>query len=158
MGYFLSRVIWNKWRTCCGKKSLADGNYTRWEKDFDLNAVPPMNLFDEYLEMGWLLHCLNVSMCDSWLLNTIFIFSVIQYGFVTLFVPAFPLAPLFALINNIMEVRLDAYKFTVAYRRPMPARAQGLGVWYDILDGISKLAVLSNVSNFFTVISKFLQG
>ena len=39
-------------------------------------------LFDEYLEM------------------------VIQYGFVTLFVAAFPLAPLFALINNIFEVRI----------------------------------------------------
>ena len=27
--------------------------------------------------------------------------SVIQYGFVTIFVAAFPLAPFFALINNI---------------------------------------------------------
>ena len=36
--------------------------------------------------------------------------TVIQYGFITLFVAAFPLAPLFALINNIIEIRLDAYK------------------------------------------------
>jgi len=33
------------------------------------------------------------------------LFSVIQYGFVTLFVAAFPLAPLLALINNIFEIR-----------------------------------------------------
>ena len=33
----------------------------------------------------------------------------IQYGFITLFVAAFPLAPLFALLNNIMEIRLDAH-------------------------------------------------
>ena len=39
-----------------------------------------MALFDEYLEM------------------------VIQYGFITIFVSAFPLAPFFALINNIIEV------------------------------------------------------
>ena len=34
----------------------------------------------------------------------------IQYGFITLFVAAFPLAPLFALINNVLEIRLDATK------------------------------------------------
>ena len=31
-------------------------------------------------------------------------FMMIQYGFVTLFVSAFPLAPLLALLNNIWEV------------------------------------------------------
>jgi len=41
-----------------------------------------------------------------------FEFPVIQYGFVTLFVSAFPLAPLLALINNVFEIRLDAYKYT----------------------------------------------
>ena len=34
----------------------------------------------------------------------------IQYGFITLFVAAFPLAPFFAFINNIVEIRLDATK------------------------------------------------
>lgn len=46
-------------------------------------------------------------------------FPVIQYGFVTLFVAAFPLAPLLALINNVFEVRLDAYKYTTQMRRPL---------------------------------------
>ncbi len=31
--------------------------------------------------------------------------TVIQYGFITLFVAAFPLAPFFALLNNILEIR-----------------------------------------------------
>ena len=39
----------------------------------------------------------------------------IQFGFVTLFVVAFPLAPAFALINNLIEIRLDANKFTCRY-------------------------------------------
>jgi hypothetical protein len=52
---------------------------------------------------------------------------VIQYGFVTIFVAAFPLAPLFALINNIIEIRLDAYKFVTQWKRPMAARAQDIG-------------------------------
>lgn len=43
-------------------------------------------------------------------LNDFLIFTVIQYGFVTLFVAAFPLAPLFALINNIAEVSINVHE------------------------------------------------
>ena len=35
---------------------------------------------------------------------------VIQFGYVILFVSAFPLAPLFALVNNLIEIRTDAFK------------------------------------------------
>uniref|UniRef100_A0A7N8X9X4 Anoctamin n=1 Tax=Mastacembelus armatus TaxID=205130 RepID=A0A7N8X9X4_9TELE len=44
---------------------------------------------------------------------------MIQFGFVTLFVASFPLAPLFALLNNIIEIRLDAKKFVTELRRPV---------------------------------------
>ena len=53
--------------------------------------------------------------------------AVIQYGFVTIFVAAFPLAPFFALINNVIEIRVDAYKFVTQWRRPVAARAQDIG-------------------------------
>jgi len=35
---------------------------------------------------------------------------VIQFGYCTLFVAAFPLAPLLAFINNAIEIRVDAWK------------------------------------------------
>ncbi|CAG0881778.1 unnamed protein product, partial [Cyprideis torosa] len=93
---------------------------TRWEADFMLTPVPRMALFDEYLEM------------------------VIQYGFVTLFVAAFPLAPFFALMNNIFELRLDAYKYVATYRRPLAKRAQDIGAWFGILQGITYVSVACN--------------
>jgi anoctamin-1 len=46
---------------------------------------------------------------------------------VTLFVASFPLAPLFALLNNIIEIRLDAKKFVTEVRRPIAARAKDIG-------------------------------
>uniref|UniRef100_A0A3B5L4I3 Anoctamin n=1 Tax=Xiphophorus couchianus TaxID=32473 RepID=A0A3B5L4I3_9TELE len=69
---------------------------------------------------------------------------IIQFGFVTLFVASFPLAPLFALLNNIIEIRLDAKKFVTELRRPVAARAKDIGIWYDILRGVAKVAVVIN--------------
>lgn len=75
-------------------------------------------------------------------------FSVLQYGFVTLFVSAFPLAPFFALVNNIFEMRLDAKKFLKYYRRPVPCRVRNIGVWYSIMDILGRVSVITNVRNF----------
>ncbi|KAM4738032.1 anoctamin-7 [Anableps anableps] len=90
----------------------------RWEADYKL--VPCGALFDEYLEM------------------------VLQFGFITIFVAAFPLAPLFALLNNWVEIRLDAHKFVSEYRRPVAERAQNIGVWFIILEALSHLSVIAN--------------
>ncbi|XP_030269721.1 anoctamin-1a isoform X2 [Sparus aurata] len=73
---------------------------------------------------------------------------IIQFGMVTLFVASFPLAPLFALLNNIIEIRLDAKKFVMELRRPIAAKAKDIGIWYNLLRGLSKVAVIVNVSLF----------
>lgn len=88
----------------------------------------------------------------------IFLFSVLQYGFVTIFVTAFPLAPLFALINNVFEMRLDAKKFIKYYRRPVPQRVKNIGIWFHIIEAIGRISVVSNAfiiafsSNFIPVL------
>ena len=62
-----------------------------------------------------------------WLCICIASFLVIQFGFITIFVAAFPLAPLFAWLNNIIEIRLDAFKFVSVLQRPIAERAQDIG-------------------------------
>lgn len=62
----------------------------------------------------------------------------------TIFVAAFPLAPFFALINNILEMRLDAKKLLTYHRRPVSQRVRDIGIWYRILDSIGKLSVITN--------------
>ncbi|XP_049451168.1 anoctamin-1a isoform X1 [Epinephelus fuscoguttatus] len=69
---------------------------------------------------------------------------IIQFGMVTLFVASFPLAPLFALLNNIIEIRLDAKKFVMELRRPIACKAKDIGIWYNLLRGLSKVAVIVN--------------
>ncbi|CAI4232512.1 unnamed protein product [Auanema sp. JU1783] len=102
------------------EKAQKTSNMKRWEADYYLNPTYDQFLFDEYLEM------------------------VIQFGFVTLFVAAFPLAPLFAVINNILEIRVDAKKFLCVTQRPTPAQAKNIGIWLNILDVISKASVTIN--------------
>lgn len=71
---------------------------------------------------------------------------VIQFGFITLFVASFPLAPLLALINNIIEIRVDSWKLTTQFRRPVASKAHSIGAWEEILSGIAVLSVVTNVS------------
>jgi len=54
-------------------------------------------------------------------------FLVIQFSFTTIFVAAFPLAPLLALINNIIEIRLDAIKMVTLERRMVPKKTNNIG-------------------------------
>ncbi|XP_009473819.1 PREDICTED: anoctamin-2 [Nipponia nippon] len=99
-----------------------DTNQSKDPQQWDLDYIlePFTGLTPEYMEM------------------------IIQFGFVTLFVASFPLAPLFALLNNIIEVRLDAKKFVTELRRPDTVRAKDIGIWYNILSGIGKLSVIIN--------------
>ncbi|XP_071441866.1 anoctamin-1-like [Hetaerina americana] len=92
----------------------------QWMRDYKLNPWDTRSLFPEYLEM------------------------VLQYGFVTIFVAAFPLAPLCALLNNVLEMRLDAKKLLRYFQRPVTQRVKDIGIWLGILDSISKLAVVTN--------------
>ncbi|KAJ3308992.1 Anoctamin-4 [Blyttiomyces sp. JEL0837] len=70
--------------------------------------------------------------------------KVIQFGYVALFAAMFPLAPLFALLNNIYETRSDAFKLLMVYQRPVPFRAQNIGVWESILKFISVASIATN--------------
>lgn len=70
---------------------------------------------------------------------------MIQFGFITLFVASFPLAPLLALFNNVIEVRVDAWKLTTQFRRPVASKAHSIGAWQEILNGMAILSVVTNV-------------
>lgn len=61
-----------------------------------------------------------------------------------MFVAAFPLGPLFALLNSIVEIRVDAINYVDQFRRPDSARAEDIGAWFRILQGVTKLSVLVN--------------
>lgn len=69
---------------------------------------------------------------------------VVQFGYVTLFAAAFPLTAALALLNNMIEIRTDAYKLLQATQRPSPKRAADIGTWMVILDIIATCSILTN--------------
>uniref|UniRef100_UPI00358ECDAC anoctamin-9-like isoform X2 n=1 Tax=Myxine glutinosa TaxID=7769 RepID=UPI00358ECDAC len=69
---------------------------------------------------------------------------VLQFGYVTIFVVSFPLAPLLAFINDVFEIHLDAWKLCSNVRRPVAHRATNIGVWFNILKFIAILSVITN--------------
>jgi len=69
---------------------------------------------------------------------------VIQFGYVTMFAASFPLAPLLAVLNNVVEIRTDALKLLTAHSRPEYRGASGIGAWYNILEFLGIASVLTN--------------
>ncbi|NXR01799.1 ANO9 protein, partial [Sagittarius serpentarius] len=92
----------------------------QWLSNYQLNEVNVFSLFDEFLEM------------------------VIQYSFTTIFVAAFPLAPLLAFCSNFFEVHLDAIKMMRLHRRMVPRKANDIGIWLQVLEAVGILAVIGN--------------
>ncbi|CAJ0960317.1 unnamed protein product, partial [Mesorhabditis belari] len=92
----------------------------QWESDFYLLKNEPHFLCYEYAEL------------------------VMQFSVLVLFAPAFPLAALFALMNNLIEIRADAFKFLRLKQRPVPDEVDSIGIWTPIIAGIVKLSVYVN--------------
>ena len=90
-----------------------------WEDDFvNLAPTPEMDTFEDFLELA------------------------LQFGFCTMYVSAFTLAPIFALINNVYEKKVDSTKMLRTFRRTVPYYASGIGVWEDILKTISVVGII----------------
>ncbi|XP_030756919.1 anoctamin-5-like [Sitophilus oryzae] len=122
------------------KLNSRDTYVPQWEKEFVMAKTEEFFIVKEYMDM------------------------VIQYGFVTFFIMGFPLAPLFALINNTVELRVDASKISKSYRRPVPNKVVGLGAWFAILQAMTYIGVMTNAlviaftSNFLEKVAVYISG
>ena len=69
---------------------------------------------------------------------------LIQFGFVSMFGAAWPLAALLALLNNFFEVRLDIWKFAKLQRRPVSERVNGIGTFWRVCFEVFCLLGIAN--------------
>lgn len=115
----------------------------------------------------WVLFCLQENRLEEYdpSLGVLQDYSQIfvQFGYVTLFVAACPIAPLLAFLSNIIEMRSDGNKllfmmkwdnFRFAFihsftlfahnRRTIPVGAQDIGTWLSILQLTAMISVITN--------------
>ena len=69
---------------------------------------------------------------------------VIQFGYVTLFASAYPLASMVSIVANLIEMRADCYRMTYLCQRPPSSRSQGMGMWRDLVAAIVWMSALTN--------------
>jgi len=78
----------------------------------------PMEMYDDYEDM------------------------ILEYGYVLVFTVLWPLVPLLAMINNMLEVRGDFFRMIHTSRRMAFSKASGIGVYQDHLDVTTDFAVV----------------
>ncbi|KAH9479820.1 hypothetical protein JR316_0008415 [Psilocybe cubensis] len=97
-------------------------------------ALPEYDLFVDYSEM------------------------VVQFGYVVLWSTIWPLAGVMAFLNNLLELRSDAFKMTVHNRRPIPSRTDTIGPWLDALTFLTWLGALTNSALVYLFSPELLPG
>jgi hypothetical protein len=85
---------------------------------------------------------------------------VLEFGFMTLFAAAFPLAPLLAWMANHFELKIDAQLLVghvdkdrccrpksigrTGLRRPPVMKTEGIGAWHSVVTAMSVVSIMTN--------------
>eukprot|EP00842_Homolaphlyctis_polyrhiza_P001662 jgi/Hompol1/2497/HPOL_005618-RA len=70
--------------------------------------------------------------------------KVIQFAYMAMFSAAFPLAPVLAYYNNLLEMRVDCWKHLAFYQRAFAYRDSSVGRWTEIMGMIVSVGVVTN--------------
>lgn len=68
----------------------------------------------------------------------------IQFGYVVLFAAIAPFAAVAALLNNWVELKIDAYKLCCVYKRPFAKRTKNTGAWTMAFGALLIMSIVTN--------------
>jgi len=81
--------------------------------------------------------------------------SVFQYGYITLFNIALPMIVLITLGENLIKIRMSAWKLCSLSRRPHVFLAEDVGRWKNLMDAMNVFGVIVTVAIVIFVGSGF---
>lgn len=70
---------------------------------------------------------------------------IMQFGYVCFFSVVWPWIPVCAWVNNLFEIRGDAFNLFFSYRRPFPRKTKGIGQWEKCAEFIVIISLAINV-------------
>lgn len=148
-----SPLLLHRWRLHRERLKLRDElrKVERMECESQMNKEPSVDVKAKAANQRILLEHAQDSVWEEIMLQHYdpfydYVMAVIQFGFVTCFSVVLPLTPVLCLINNLMSMRLDAYKLCRGRRRPLVHKSGGIGVWEHVLHIVTIVAVLTNCS------------
>ncbi|XP_058824680.1 anoctamin-10 isoform X2 [Topomyia yanbarensis] len=68
----------------------------------------------------------------------------IQFGYMVLFSSVAPMTSFWAILNNVIEIRLDAYKLCSFFKRPFARRTKNIGAWQLAFETLAVIAIMTN--------------
>lgn len=73
---------------------------------------------------------------------------MVQFGFISFFSIAFPLAPLIAVLFNVADLHFVFYAYSSVMRRKQVIELDGIGVWNEIIKGMTIISLFVNIALF----------
>ncbi|CAH0037888.1 unnamed protein product [Clonostachys solani] len=118
---------------------VAKRKFQGWYRDYRAahysgNAMIAAAEKDDPLEAEFLHTARNQATLDTYNVQDDIAEVVIQFGYLALFSPVWPLISIGFLINNVIELRTDFLKIVTEQQRPAPVRSDGIGPWISSLD------------------------
>ncbi|KAG5926749.1 hypothetical protein E4U42_002985 [Claviceps africana] len=71
---------------------------------------------------------------------------VLQFGYLALFSPVWPLISMGFLVNNFIELRSDFARICIEHQRPTPTRSDGIGPWVTALETLTLLGSITTAA------------
>lgn len=123
---------------------------TRWWKEYraEHSNTTTINTVvqDEPDEADFLRRARNEASLEPYNVQDDLTEMVIQFGYLALFSPVWPLVSIGFLVNNWVELRSDFLKICIEHQRPAPVRTDGIGPWIDSLGFLTWLGSISTAA------------
>ncbi|KAL0274144.1 UNVERIFIED_CONTAM: hypothetical protein PYX00_006638 [Menopon gallinae] len=68
----------------------------------------------------------------------------VQFGYVFLFSSVYPMAAFWAVANNVLEIRGDAFKLCKLCQRTMPRKVKDIGAWQRAFEWVGAMSIMTN--------------
>ncbi|KAK2553084.1 Anoctamin-10 [Acropora cervicornis] len=103
-----------------------------------------IELLQKYLAALMITSQLIGQVTESLIPYIMFRSRVTKFGYTFLFSSAYPMAAFWALLNNVIEMRTDAFKMCRIYQRPFAETANSIGAWQVAFEALSVIAAITN--------------
>lgn len=131
---WLRNKVKEYWRVYRTSRTLTSFSNNNWKKG------------DDPAEARFLARVRKQALLPSYDVHEDYAELVLQWGYLSLFSPVWPLVPIGFFINNWFELRADIVKICLESQRPDPVRGEGIGPWVGSLEALTWLGSLTSAA------------